>query len=255
MRQNTEYEVFVRARCLYDGKYRKSKKLTFKTKGNLCSAVYSQSIVCSQNHHEANPEFHITLRSDNSNAFINGRTIRLVFGDQRYTYRISCAGSNVGNSHTLTLNTYFDFDRIRDDDEFYWYFLDCANDQDTFPEPKTYFRIFVDCLREEDDDDKHSNRNSLTNLSQNLNLVSKISISPNPSKGQSNITLDLEKRNKPLGDIQIVNLKGNLVKTVSLNSKKTQQSIEWDTNDIPSGIYIVKLQTSQGIITKRLVVE
>jgi len=78
-------------------------------------------------------------------------------------------------------------------------------------------------------------------------------IFPNPAQDQLNITFDL----KVSSDINIhfYNAIGQQVKHLPSNTYGLgNHTIQMKTNDLPSGIYIVTLQTEEGTISKKITI-
>ncbi|MFN4083308.1 MAG: T9SS type A sorting domain-containing protein [Bacteroidia bacterium] len=71
-------------------------------------------------------------------------------------------------------------------------------------------------------------------------------IYPNPAK--QNVTIQT---NSKVQSVQITDMQGKLIKTVGSNIDFN----EIDIADLPPGMYVVQLQTPNGILTKKLVVE
>lgn len=76
-------------------------------------------------------------------------------------------------------------------------------------------------------------------------IKSLIQIYPNPTSGLFTIYLE----DKINGVLQIMNLNGNIVYTKELKEKE----IHVDIQGQPAGIYIIKIQANQNIITKKII--
>ncbi len=72
---------------------------------------------------------------------------------------------------------------------------------------------------------------------------------PNPFKTNTTIKYNLPK-NKHTSDIEIYNLKGQLVDTVPVTSQSN--SVEWNSNNLPSGIYFYKLKREHSPVNKMI---
>ncbi len=88
----------------------------------------------------------------------------------------------------------------------------------------------------------------------NKNSISKnkLNIYPNPTNEITTITYKLEQ--KELIILSIVNIKGQVVKQISLGEKEKGQ-IDLDCSKYSSGIYFINLQTEKGILTEKLIIE
>lgn len=82
------------------------------------------------------------------------------------------------------------------------------------------------------------------------------SVYPNPFNLKANIEIDLS--NKEFVNLQVFNLKGQMVKTLFSGTKTSgQHIISWDGTDLsgavcPSGIYLVRLQTANHSSHKKV---
>jgi len=78
-----------------------------------------------------------------------------------------------------------------------------------------------------------------------------LQISPNPV--QKDFTVSLKGENKNLKDIEIINLSGNILqKRKDVNAP----SFSFNTENLPAGIYFVKVRTQEGKVgVQKLVVQ
>lgn len=84
---------------------------------------------------------------------------------------------------------------------------------------------------------------------QQLNNNSIINIYPNPTNGKFTIEMnDLLKQVQH--DVSIYNVIGEKVFQFEINNPK----FEIDISKQPAGVYLLKLQTEQGIVTKKLII-
>lgn len=87
----------------------------------------------------------------------------------------------------------------------------------------------------------------LTGINETIVKVEpELNLYPNPAKQNFSVQTDAIVK-----AIQITNMQGKPVKTITTDIDVEQIDIA----DLPSGIYIVQLQTNQGVISKKLVVE
>jgi hypothetical protein len=75
---------------------------------------------------------------------------------------------------------------------------------------------------------------------------SNFSVYPNPSNGIINIANDV---NATVSAIAILDLNGRVVKSQTLNTNENQITI----NELSAGVYMLKLATSQGVVSKKIV--
>ncbi len=90
---------------------------------------------------------------------------------------------------------------------------------------------------------------------ENINLgITKVTIYPNPTKSKINITLEI---NKPARvNIDIVDVNGRIIYTVSQNKLEAgTQYIKIPITNIESGIYFIKIKTDKGIFTTKKIVK
>ena len=79
-------------------------------------------------------------------------------------------------------------------------------------------------------------------------LASKISVLPNPAKDLITISNDI---NATISTVVLTDLNGRVVKNQSLNAMQGQVAI----SDLSTGVYMVKVTTDQGTVTKKIVKE
>lgn len=85
-----------------------------------------------------------------------------------------------------------------------------------------------------------------TNLSNDSFLASKFSVYPNPASSVINISNTL---NAVVNTVEITDLNGRTVKTQNVNNTDAEISI----SDLSAGVYMLKVATDQGIVTKKIV--
>ncbi|WP_298423467.1 T9SS type A sorting domain-containing protein [uncultured Kordia sp.] len=81
----------------------------------------------------------------------------------------------------------------------------------------------------------------------------RVSITPNPNKGQMNIQVDTN-GDSPI-ELNIYRIDGLLVKTIK-KEKVNTKVLDFDVSlDLPKGFYLFNFITNQGTITKRVIIE
>ncbi|MBT3168237.1 MAG: T9SS type A sorting domain-containing protein [Candidatus Cloacimonetes bacterium] len=78
---------------------------------------------------------------------------------------------------------------------------------------------------------------------------------PNPFNGATTISFSLNTENTEKAEVEIFNIKGQLVKTFSnlQITNSPNQEIIWNANNFASGIYLYRLKTDEGVlITKKM---
>lgn len=73
-----------------------------------------------------------------------------------------------------------------------------------------------------------------------------ISLYPNPSKGDITITCT-----ETMNDMKLFNLQGALIREKTINSNTATLTVT--RNDMPPGIYLIKISTQKGVATHRMV--
>lgn len=82
-------------------------------------------------------------------------------------------------------------------------------------------------------------------------LVNSIKLYPNPTNGL--VIIDLQSFNGGINQINILNLQGQNIATVT--DIKNQEMVELSLADYPSGIYFIQVQSANGLLTKKLILE
>lgn len=80
----------------------------------------------------------------------------------------------------------------------------------------------------------------------------KLNIFPNPSDGTAKITWNLERTHNINGTLQIIDMQGKVYQKWSINASNS--SVDLDTIFLPSGIYIIKLNTNDIDLTDKLII-
>ena len=88
------------------------------------------------------------------------------------------------------------------------------------------------------------------NTSIDDNTETKVAVYPNPTNGR--FVVELEVANGSNVSVSILNLLGEEVKVVSRNAT-AQDQYEIDLSDFANGVYLVKVQTGDNSILKRIV--
>jgi len=76
-------------------------------------------------------------------------------------------------------------------------------------------------------------------------------ISPNPFTNTTNLEFEMQKPGKI--ELKIYNQLGELVETIQTNTQAGKQIITWDANDLPSGVYFIRLQIGNELITRKMI--
>ena len=84
------------------------------------------------------------------------------------------------------------------------------------------------------------------------NLLRSINIYPNPTNGNFTIELDQIEEN---ATIDLIDVQGRILMTKYLSKSKSFNKIDFTTDTLLSGIYIVRISTESASILKRIVVE
>ncbi|MEZ4852537.1 MAG: T9SS type A sorting domain-containing protein, partial [Bacteroidia bacterium] len=78
-----------------------------------------------------------------------------------------------------------------------------------------------------------------------------LGIYPNPAT--NNININLEFRQTTEVNIELVSLIGQSIKRLSAGKVLGNQTINMELGDIPQGVYLIKVQADNQIITNRIV--
>ena len=91
--------------------------------------------------------------------------------------------------------------------------------------------------------------NNILSIKDQEKIDSKIQLYPNPA----NYNLTIEAPQDAI--IEITNIHGQLIKTISLISNKTSSTCRIDVSSFPSGVYFVEVKTEKGVVIKKLLKE
>lgn len=80
-------------------------------------------------------------------------------------------------------------------------------------------------------------------------LESSINIYPNPTKA----TIQIESADLQIKSLEIYNMQSQLVKHITILNSKTPNEI--DVSMLPNGVYLVKVQTENGVANKKLIIQ
>lgn len=84
-------------------------------------------------------------------------------------------------------------------------------------------------------------------------IKDKVSITPNPNRGQMNIEVDLDRDS--VIELNIYRVNGALVKTIK-KGKTNNKALTFGLDlDIPSGLYLFSFVTDDGLITERVIID
>lgn len=84
-----------------------------------------------------------------------------------------------------------------------------------------------------------------------IDLANSVKVFPNPSNG--NITLDLTGLSQNVTQINILNVQGQNVYTISQDNN--QEINQLDLSDLSEGIYLIQIQTANGVLSKKLIIK
>jgi hypothetical protein len=81
-----------------------------------------------------------------------------------------------------------------------------------------------------------------------------LKVYPNPAREQVSIDFTLETASQVI--IGVYHLTGQHTKSVTNTNLHTgDHHIRFDTNDLPDGIYLLRIQTDAGVISQRLIIK
>jgi Secretion system C-terminal sorting domain len=81
-------------------------------------------------------------------------------------------------------------------------------------------------------------------------LANSVNVFPNPSVGTLNIRSQVA--GASIINVELMDLNGRLVRSISGNKA---MEVRMDNDDLAPGMYLVKVQTSKGIVTKKVIME
>lgn len=98
-----------------------------------------------------------------------------------------------------------------------------------------------------------SNSGELSNALTNESAVAAMSLYPNPSRGDVNLSIHAPKESASV--ISIFDINGNLVRSIPQDLNEGENSIALDLNDMAKGAYLLKLSGEQLDISKKVVLQ
>jgi len=78
-----------------------------------------------------------------------------------------------------------------------------------------------------------------------------LSVFPNPFYNST--TIEFESTQPEKVELKIYNQLGELVEVIHKNTQPGKQTLTWDANGLPTGIYFIRLQTGNSISTKKII--
>jgi hypothetical protein len=85
-------------------------------------------------------------------------------------------------------------------------------------------------------------------------LTEHVTLYPNPAHDMARLLLPAGLTQQPV-QVQLINAVGEVVREQQVPAKAAVTSVELSVRDLAQGLYLVRVRTSQGFITKRLLVE
>ena len=85
-------------------------------------------------------------------------------------------------------------------------------------------------------------------------LVRQVNVYPNPARGQVSIVLPAQLRQQAV-QVSLINTIGQQVLSRTLNTSSSVATTELSLSGVAPGVYTVRLQTAEGTVSKRLIVE
>ena len=89
-----------------------------------------------------------------------------------------------------------------------------------------------------------------TSITEN-ELNNSVVLFPNPTKGT--VTLDLQNFKGSINQINILNLQGQVI--TALSDIQQEERIQFSVSDFASGVYFIQIQTANGVLSKKLILE
>jgi hypothetical protein len=84
-----------------------------------------------------------------------------------------------------------------------------------------------------------------------VNLLDKLFISPNPFSTSTTIKFESSQSGKV--EIKIFNQLGEVIEVIQKNTQAGEQTFNWDANGLPSGVYFISVQVTNKLITRKVV--
>ena len=94
---------------------------------------------------------------------------------------------------------------------------------------------------------------SLTGVHELSPLSASIELFPNPTNGDLNISFDAAYDDKIR--ISIADMAGREVALIAITSKQGQQQIVYNTSGLAKGLYLLRLQSADEVVTRKVVVQ
>ena len=85
--------------------------------------------------------------------------------------------------------------------------------------------------------------------------INELNIYPNPVRGQRDLVLDFNSNKKLDGKIKLHNIQGHVVELNNTTFAAGKNNIKINTRSLTSGLYILEIETAEGIISEKIVVE
>jgi len=89
---------------------------------------------------------------------------------------------------------------------------------------------------------------------ESLSSVEKFVVYPNPSKGANTLTIDFASSEQLSGYLKIQDVTGRELKSQIVDANSGSQYMELDIASLTTGLYFVQLQTTQGTITRKVMI-
>jgi hypothetical protein len=93
-------------------------------------------------------------------------------------------------------------------------------------------------------------QNSSSGITENQ-LSDLIKVYPNPAKEY--VTIDLNEYNGKVNQVDFLNIQGQIVNTVNLESSY-EKIINTSLNNFLDGVYFIRIHSNDGVLTKKIVV-
>ncbi|MCH2082341.1 MAG: PKD domain-containing protein [Saprospiraceae bacterium] len=84
-----------------------------------------------------------------------------------------------------------------------------------------------------------------------LAINNKLTAQPNPTSGD--ILIDFTAQNSDLYEINIISMEGQILRTIQTRAQEGKNQVNTDIDDLPAGLYLIQLQSKQGIQTTKVV--
>ncbi len=158
--------------------------------------------------------------------------------------------NNTWNDYSMKQYVYDEYGNALESNYYFWEGIWTQNQDDVIQVAYNYNTKFENYFGY----NVHGAYSSMiVNVKENNRLNNKITLAPNPANDK--VTVNVKTDNTDTIFVNLVDVNGKVISTISGNNKNNQSGFVFKTGDLPAGVYFIVISNQNNKLTKKLIIQ